>query len=473
MNKALKRIPTLTIAALRGGGGKTIASLGIIRALKNKGLKIACFKKGPDYIDAAWLAHAAKDSCYNLDPYFMSENTIQTSFSYHSKNSDIAVIEGNRGLFDGMDIDGSCSTSKISKLLSSGVILVVDCTKSTRTIAALVLGCINFEKDVNILGVILNQVAGKRHKKIVTGAIEKYTGLPVFGAIPRLKKDPLPMRHLGVTPAYEYKEVDTALENLANLAQEHLNLDQILQVATKHSAIIDSSISEYELYQEPKNKFKGIKIGIIKDRAFQFYYPENINVLKFLGAEIIFLDSLNHQNIPSIDALYIGGGFPETQAKGLERNKTFRKQLKSLILKGLPVYAECGGLMYLGQKIIWESKSYNMVGALPIDFIMKERPVGHGYSSLIFEKDSPFFKKGEKIKGHEFHYSKPILKNEDKWRNLFCCKVERGYGFDREHEGFCYKNVFGTYSHCHFLAQRNWAKRLLEAAQKFKINSDS
>ncbi len=467
MEPSFANIPSIVISAIRGGGGKTIVSLGLLRALTNRGINIAPFKKGPDYIDAAWLGFAAKTDCYNLDPFLMTEEIIRRSFLFHSTGKHLAIIEGNRGLFDGMDVEGSCSTAVLSRLIGAKIILVVDCTKSTRTVSALILGCQKFEKKTNISGVILNQIAGKRHKRIVTEAIKKYTGLPVLGAIPRLKRDPLPMRHLGLTPAFEFKEIEKALEELSKIAEDHLDIEEIIKLAGASLNLEVKYHGPETLFDGKRDEFSSLNIGIIKDKAFQFYYPENIESLRFLGAKTLFLDSLNDKRIPDVHAIYIGGGFPETQAEALSKNREFKKELIKKIEMGLPVYAECGGLMYLGRYLFWQGRQFEMVGAIPFDFQMEKKPVGHGYTILEFTKDSPFFKAGTNLKGHEFHYSRPIPVDE-KAMNLLCCHVKRGYGFNGKIDGISTKGIFGTYSHCHSLGQRDWAKCFLKAANKFR-----
>ncbi|NPA95490.1 MAG: cobyrinate a,c-diamide synthase [Thermodesulfobacteria bacterium] len=461
------QIPAFTIAALRGGSGKTIASLGIARALSNQSKRVVCFKKGPDYIDAAWLAAASNDQCYNLDPFLMDVETIKASFQLRSQERDVAIIEGNRGLFDGMDLEGTASTSKLSRLLDAPVLLVIDCTKATRTIAALVKGCLTFEPEVNFLGVILNQVAGKRHIAMVTQAIEHYTGLPVLGFIPRLKKDPLPMRHLGLTPTDEFQGASSALDELATLAQEHMDIDRIINLASRRAPNLGSATDLNTLFGIEGPKYSGLKIGVIRDAAFQFYYPENLEALSLLGAELKYLNAISDRRVPEVDGIYIGGGFPETQAALLEKNIEFRKNLLELINNGLPVYAECGGLMYLGHSILWQNEKYEMVGAIPFDLKMQQKPAGHGYTIMEFQKDTPFYKRGAVVKGHEFHYSRPIPK--DSITSLgFACKLRRGSGFQDKLEGYVNKNVFCTYTHVHALGQKEWASTFLNGVAKIK-----
>ncbi len=462
-------IPRIVLAALRGGSGKTIVSLGLIGALVQQGIRICPFKKGPDYIDARWLASAAASPCYNLDPFLMGNDTIINSFVSRAKDSRFALIEGNRGIFDGFDAAGSSSTAELAKLLNSPVLLVVDCTKVTRTVAAMVLGCQNLDPGLRISGVILNKVATPRHEDVVTRAIQTYTDTPVLGAIPRLRKDPLPMRHLGVTPADEHPEALAALKQLASLLETSADLERIKQIAYAQPPL---ALSRYvEPWSPPRAEGpcgdNRPTIGVIKDAAFQFYYPENLEALESAGGRIIFLNSLSDSDFPELNALYVGGGFPETHARELEKNRNFRKGLKKAIEKGLPVYAECGGLMYLGRRILWQGKAYSMVGALGWDFIVEKRPVGHGYSILEAMEGNPYFAPGTRIKGHEFHYSNPVLSDEETaGRPTF--KVLRGHGFQGQLEGITRKNILATYTHIHALDNQTWACSIVEAARAFK-----
>jgi len=469
-NKTIKethKVPAFTVAALRGGSGKTILSLGLARAFHQMGKRVCCFKKGPDYIDAAWLACASSHPCYNLDPFLMDEETVRDSFLLRAKDADIAIIEGNRGLFDGMDVKGTSSTSRLCSTLKVPVLLVVDCTKSTRTVAAMVLGCMRFEQGLDFVGVVLNKVGGSRHIKVVTETIETYTGLRVLGFIPRMKEDPLPMRHLGLTPADEFTGPSRVLDSLAALLRENIDMDKILNLASQRAVTRDLNRDVRALFEIADQPFTGLKIGVIRDAAFQFYYPENLEAIELLGAKLLFLDALSDDYIPPVDGMYIGGGFPETQARQLEANSRFRNQLLSLIDQGLPVYAECGGLMYLGQNILWQGRKFQMVGALTLDFEMKRRPAGHGYTSLDFMADSPFYKKGSRVKGHEFHYSLPIFKTKQPAHQKFVCKVIRGAGFPGAQEGFVLKNTFSTYTHIHALSQKEWAFTFLKGISQF------
>jgi len=449
--------PKIIITGIRGGSGKTILSLGLCIALKRQGFRIVPFKKGPDYIDAAWLSCAANHPCFNLDQFLMTDEQIVRSFLTRSAGADLSLVEGNRGLFDGVDEKGSYSSAELAKRLDLPVILVMDVTKMTRTAAALALGCRLFDPEVEIKGVVLNNVAQAKHESVVRRSIEDATGMPVLGAIRRMKKDPLPMRHLGVTPAFEYDGAVNALNELGRLIEDSVDVQAIKNIA-ENSSPLSFKLATSAQAIKPSGK---VKIGVFRDRAFQFYYPENLEAIEKHGAELVFIDSLRDTTLPDVDGLYIGGGFPETQAKELSANLGMRNSVFEKIEAGLPCYAECGGLMYLGESIVWEGVSYPMAGVLGWEFEMQKRPVGHGYSAMKTVRENCFHRLGREITGHEFHYSRPVLKNKAR-KGEFVCEVTRGFGFDGKQEGLVYKNVFGTYIHVHALGNIDWATGFVE-----------
>ncbi|MBM4135502.1 MAG: cobyrinate a,c-diamide synthase [Nitrospira sp.] len=464
------RCPRLTIAGLGGDTGKTVITVGLCRVLHEKGQKVIPFKKGPDYIDMGWLRLGASHPCYNLDLFLMSKDQALSSFSLNTKDADIAVIEGNRGLYDGMDLEGSVSTAELAKLIQSPVILVIDCTKVTRTIAALVLGCQMFDQDVPIKGVILNRLAGNRHEEIIRKSIEHYCHLPVVGTIPKLKNITFPGRHLGLIPSQEHPMAEDAIDNATEIMAKHLDVEQLLQIAVNAPPLnppIPPLIKGGEgglLDEIIKNP---VTIGVIRDSAFQFYYPENIDALKRAGAEIIEFSALADDLPPSLDALYIGGGFPETHASLLSSNETLRLSIRKAAEEGLPIYAECGGLMYLGEELIWQEKRFPMVGILPFVTGVSKKPQGHGYTEIDVEVSNPYFKKGQVLHGHEFHYSH-VLNMGEKDGIYFSFKMKKGEGIRKKMDGLCYKNVLVTYTHVHAHGTREWVEGMLHSAADYK-----
>jgi len=448
----------IIVAGLAGGSGKSVVSVGLAAALARQGKIVVPFKKGPDYIDAGWMKLAAGRNCYNLDPFLMSAESIRESFLCHSDGADLVVLEGNRGLYDGVNIEGGYSTAELSLSLNLPILLVVNCTKTTRTVAAMVLGCMKLDERIDIRGVVLNQIGTKRHETIVTQAVEKYTGLPVLGAIPRMKRDIFPMRHLGVTPHQEYEGSDEAMEFLAETATDHLDLDRIQKIM--------APIGQRKSVIITKNEEKKLRIGLLMDAAFQFYYSENLEALENAGAELISINAMEEEKLPALDGLYIGGGFPETSAKALAENTSFRNSIRAAAEKGLPIYAECGGLIYLGESIELDGEIYPLAGVFPIRFGMSARPQAHGYS--IFEVDSknPFYEKGVEIKGHEFRYS-TILEWAGKTEDL-TLKMKRGVGFLEGREGLTVNNVLALYTHIHALGTPEWAEGFMRCCRKVK-----
>ena len=454
--------PRLIIAGLKGGSGKTTIALGLIAELKShKGLRVVPYKKGPDYIDAGWLARAAGRPCYTLDPFLMPQQKALESFVSHF-DGDIAIIEGNRGIYDGVDEEGSYSTAEVSKLLRSPVILVLDCTKMTRTAAALVLGCMHLDTQVSIKGVVLNHISGSRHEAVVRRSMERYCGVPVLGAVPRQRSGGLPERHMGLTPHQEHDDTDRAILAVGDMARKYLDIEGILRIAKEAEQLPDT---DHERAKENGGE-RDIKIGVIRDTAFQFYYPENLEELENKGARIVEINSLEDDLLPDIHALYIGGGFPETHAIDLARNAQFRKALRRAIDEGLPVYAECGGLMFLGDALVVRGETYPMAGVFPLVFEMRARPQAHGYTVVEVERQNPFYPVGTIMHGHEFHYSAVLTPpGGDMLPTAF--RMRRGNGIGGGVDGLWYKNVFATYTHLHAYGAQEWVEAMVRLAKKF------
>jgi cobyrinic acid a,c-diamide synthase len=462
----------IVVSALRGGSGKTILSVGIIAALRNREQVIAPFKKGPDYIDAGWLALAADRPCFNLDTFLINQETILHSFHTHTQYSNLAIIEGNRGLYDCIHTDGKTSTAELSKLLGLPVILCVDATKITRTMAAIIKGCIDFDPSVVLKGVVLNRVAGARHENILTKSIESHCGVPVLGAVPKLTRQSFPERHMGLVPTPEHGWAQDSIGAAGEMAEKYIDLQAIAAEGRPFPHTGSSGdetgkgFSGYHSKKPAVSKGPRPKVGVIRDAAFQFYYPENIDALANAGADIVICSPLREANPPQVDALYIGGGFPETHAGVLSENKSFRIAIKNMAENGLPIYAECGGLMYLGEELVLESGTFPMCGVLPVVFGFSKKPQGHGYTIVRVEAENPFFPKGMEIRGHEFHYSKVLdWKGHDE--NL-AFTMKRGAGLINGRDGVGEKNVLATYTHIHALGTPTWAPALIRNAVRYR-----
>jgi cobyrinic acid a,c-diamide synthase len=454
--------PRLAISATRGGLGKTTLSLGIIAAWRKKGRRVAVFKKGPDFIDAGWLGVVAGRPCYNLDLFIMEQEAILRSFIEHTVDADAAVIEGNRGLYDGVDGSGTYSTARLTKLLKTPVVLIVDCTKASSTVGAIVLGCQKYDREVDIKGIILNNVSPGRHESVVRKAIEQSSGLPVVGAVPRQRKGEFPERHMGLTPFHEHPEVEQAISASAAAAEKYLDLDIVWNIACHASELETPEKPAATLLDRGEDQ---VSIGVIKDTAFQFYYPDNLEALERQGARIFEINALRDRTLPEIDALYIGGGFPETQAAELVANKGFCRDLKAAAENGLPIYAECGGLIYLGRRLKVDERIYPMTSVLPVDFVLEKRPQAHGYTILEVRGSSPFLEKGVIIRGHEFHYSR-IVNLDDLPPMAYY--MQRGAGINSTEDGLVYKNVLACYTHLHALGTPQWAEAMVRKAWEYR-----
>jgi cobyrinic acid a,c-diamide synthase len=459
----LIRNPRIVISGLAGDSGKTVVSCGLLAGFRKKGLKVTGFKKGPDYIDSAWLSIASAKPARNLDTYLMGFPVVKKSFLMNASDSDINVIEGNRGLFDGFDEKGTHSTAELAKLLHSPVIIVQSVSKVTRTAAASILGCLKFDQELNIAGVILNQVAGERHGRVVSTAIEDMTGIPVLGIIPKLSdRFVLPSRHLGLITPDEYQERFTIIENMRKIIDDNVDVTKILEISNCLPLYpAEESITKYP---GDYGVLEKVKIGYFKDQSFSFYYPENLEMLENKGAVLIPISSVTDTDLGNIDALYIGGGFPETNLEALTVNKALKSNLKEMVEDGLPVYAECGGLMYLSESIEWKGKNFSLTGILPVKVKMFDKPKGHGYCNAIVDNKNPFYETGTVLKGHEFHYSGISDYNPGISSSLF---VSRGAGCINKRDGLMYKNVFASYLHIHALATPEWVEGMIKCARQY------
>ena len=456
----------VVIAGLSGGSGKSVISVGLAALWNQSGKAVAPFKKGPDYIDAGWLQCAAGRNCYNLDPFLTPEEILTSSFQQRSGGADICLVEGNRGLYDGVTASGGYSTAELSLLLELPIILVVNCSKTTRTVAAMVLGCIQLDKRVNIAGVILNNVATSRQQNIITEAVEQECHIPVVGSVPRMKKDIFPMRHLGMIPHQEYQGSREAVVFLAQIMRENIDCERLESLLAPVE--MRGTPSSSDVHWKPDAD--RVKIGVLQDAAFQFYYPENLEALERCGAELVALNAIKDEGLTELDGLYIGGGFPETSARELAANEPFRRSVRHGAEAGLPIYAECGGLIYLGESIVIEDIEYPLTGVFPVKYGMSKKPQAHGYSIFRVEKANPFYPIGETIKGHEFRYS--IVAHWTGVSENLAFAMERGTGFASRRDGLVYNNVLALYTHVHADGTPQWAPALVRACESYRRTKD-
>lgn len=459
--------PRILIAGLNGGTGKTFVSLGIARSLANSSLRVRPFKKGPDYIDTRWLGLASRSPASNLDPFLMPEALLRPFFLQQAMGYDVSIIEGNRGVFDGKDVHGSCSTAWLAKKVQAPVILVINCTKMTRTVAALVNGVQSFDPDMQFAGLILNRTANERHRALLRAAIEEYCSVPVLGILPRTAQNPIPERQTGLYSDAELAHSDAALDSVARLLRENADMERVLEIA--HSAVPyygdgtalieqngksadtvsscampsvnvwgvlnvqlgaqvfneDAGASEKAVATgdsanfEDKSSEAGEedtktgdiarkpRIGYAFDAAFWFYYEENLEALRRAGAELIpvsLLDAQAASLLSTLDGLYIGSGFFDTFVADLSDNAGVRAKIAECAQNGMPIYAESGGFCYLCKEFVAGETVYPMAGVFPLRVKMGKKPQGLGYIRATALNDSCFYAKGAEFIAHEFHY---------------------------------------------------------------------
>jgi len=440
------------ISAAHKSSGKTMITTALARAFSVRGLTVQPFKKGPDYIDPKWLGEAAGRACLNLDYHTQSEDEIKALFARFSGAADISLIEGNKGLYDGVDVDGENSNAALAKLLGAPVILVVDTTGITRGIAPLLVGYQVFDPHVNIAGVILNKVRGPRHEDKLVKAVEHYTDLPILGAVRRNTHLNINERHLGLIPSNEHPAARAHIETLAKQVAEQVDLDRIQAIA--HTAHSPTAVPPSLALAKPD-----VRIALARDAAFGFYYADDLDALKRAGAQLVFFNAINDVHLPTCDGLFLGGGFPETQMAKLEANTTLRARLKAALEAGLPTYAECGGLMYLCRSISWHAERHEMVGVIGADALMHTTPQGRGYTTLKPTSALPWpgFKglDGTDIPAHEFHHSS--LENMDP-DMPFAFQVLRGKGITGTQDGIVMHNIVAGFAHLRDTSRCRWAE---------------
>ncbi len=452
---------SLLISSPQGRSGKTVVTIGLCNALKRKGLSMQPFKKGPDYIDPSWLTVATGRSCRNLDLFLIPEDRLLESFHRSCEGVNLAIVEGAMGLYDGLDSYGT--TAEIACLLNLPILLVVNTSRMTTSIAAMVKGYQLFQTDVKIAGVILNYVSGRRHEEKLRGAVEQHCGIPVVGSIPRDPDLQIVERHLGLIPSLESDGAMSLVERIGKKLESHLDLEGILAIAKEFRPPLPVPFPSGERKEEREDRPIKVRIGIMRDRAFNFYYPENLEALEKEGAQLVFINSFMDR-LPEVDGLYFGGGFPEFFLEDLEKNRELREDIARAIEADLPVYAECAGLMYLCRNIHWQGRSYEMVGTIPAEVQLSKKPEGHGYAVVEVTDGNPFFPVGLTLRGHEFHHSS--LSRPGDLR--FAYQVKRGEGVHRQRDGIVYKNLFASYVHLHALGTPEWAHGFVSLASKEK-----
>nr|VFK52693.1 MAG: cobyrinic acid a,c-diamide synthase [Candidatus Kentron sp. TUN]VFK53261.1 MAG: cobyrinic acid a,c-diamide synthase [Candidatus Kentron sp. TUN] len=471
----------LYLSATRRSSGKTTITVGLCAALRARGLTVQPFKKGPDYIDPIWLGMAAGYDCHNLDFHTMSHDEIREIFIRQSAHADINLMEGNQGLYDSVDVRGRNSNAALAQLLRTPVVLIIDTRGITRSVVPLLLGYQAFEPKVEIAGVLLNHVGDSRHEGKLRAAIDYYTDLPVLGTIPHDTDIEVPERHLGLIPGNEFGNSADFIARAAQSIEVNVELERLLEIADTAPPLVPEE-------QEPNNFLRNpgtdttsagkpsVKIGIPRDPAFGFYYPGDLMALRRAGAELIFFNTLSDTALPPVDALFIGGGFPEIHMQALQANIALRGSIHAAIRNGMPAYAECGGLMYFTRGISWRGKRCEMVGAIPAETIMHERPQGRGYVVLRETGKSPWKPLSDdgqstEIKAHEFHHSSIAVISEPGEEIKYAYEVLRGHGIDGKHDGIVYRNLLAGFSHLRDVEGSRWAKRFVAYVRKISPSS--
>jgi len=452
--KQLMRLPRIVFAGSGSGVGKTTITIGIMEALRRSGLGVQGYKVGPDYIDPGYHHVATGQPSRNIDSVLMTPATIKEIFFRNSTSKDLSIIEGVRGLFEGISVyreEGS--TAHIAKILKTPVVLIVNAKSITKSAAAIVHGFKSFDSDVRIEGVILNNIAGEAHRKKVVSAVEDLAGVRVIGAIPRSEEMKICDRHLGLIPMVESR---IGLEGIRSVIETHVDLDGIIEIAEMAPEMEVEDPVVFLRQQGVGDEV--LKVGVAYDDAFNFYYEDSLDLLRINRCEPVFFSPLNDKKLPPLDGLYIGGGYPEVFAKELSVNEGLLKDLQRVLDAGIPTIAECGGLIYLGKKLAG-SKG---VGFLPIESGMNGRHVKFTIAETI--EDSVLFAKGSRVLGHEFHYTTI----EEVPADLrFAYRMLRGKGIDGEHDGIIQGNTIASYTHLHFASSPELVLRFRGAMARF------
>ena len=447
------------ISAARKSSGKTSVSVGLAAELSRRGLAVQAFKKGPDYIDPMWLTAATGRPCRNLDFNLSTPVQLQIEFARHGAGTGVCLIEGNKGLYDGLDLQGRNSNAALARLLDLPVVLVLDARGMTRGIAPLILGYQAFDRSIRIAGVILSRLGGSRHEAKLRAVIEHYTDVPVLGAVHEDPRLAIAERHIGLTPTNEDDTVQNRIALLAAAVAREVDVERLLAATVSTAplpAVPPPARSRVRISQG-----RPVVVGIARDRAFGFYYPDDLEVLERAGAQLLFFDTLRDARLPKVDGLVIGGGFPEMFMRELEANTPLRGEILAAIEAGIPAYAECGGLMYLARSLSWRGDTRRMVGAIAGDVVMHERPVGRGYVRLVPTEAHPWTERGEdpvEIPAHEFHYSS--IEGLDP-HTRFAYRVARGFGVDGKSDGIVVNNLLATYAHLRSAGSCDWAARFV------------
>ncbi len=445
------------LSAAHKSSGKTTITIGLAAALAADGAIVQTFKKGPDYIDPMWLKRASGRSCYNLDFNTQTSTGILATFARNARGADVALIEGNKGLHDGVDVEGTDSSAALAKLLDAPILLVVDASGMARGVAPLVQGYAAFDRKARIAGVILNKVGSERQTAKLRGALERYTDIPVVGTVGRDEEIRVRERHLGLTTPGEISGCNAVVAAACDAVRRGVNVEQVRRIAESAARLTLPAPSV------ARSRTLDVTVAVARDEAFGFYYPDDLEAFARAGAKLAFFDALREPHLPRCDALFVGGGFPETHAARLAANVSLRRDVADAIAHGLPTYAECGGLMYLSRSIVWGGESWPMVGAIPADARMHPRPQGRGLVVLEETGLAPWSVRQDRVPAHEFHHAaiEGLPDGTD-----FAYRMRRGAGIDGNNDGVVLGSLVAGFSHLRDTPETPWVERFVAFARQ-------
>ncbi len=458
-------IPRILLAAAHKSSGKTTVALGLAAALAARGLTVQMFKKGPDYIDPLWHRLASGRPSYNLDFNTQTHEEIRNLFLRKGTGADVCLIEANKGLFDGLDLEGRDSNAALAALLEAPVVLVIDTVGMTRGIAPLLIGYEAFAEGITIAGVILNRVGGPRHEAKLVAAVERYTGVPVLGSVPRERGMVLEERHLGLTTPGDMAALQEKLAAIGAKVAAGVDLERLLAIAKAAPALPASEgqgASGADGAHAADDGGGDVRIAIAQDAAFCFYYPDDLERFAAEGAALVPFSPISDARLPEgIHGLFLGGGFPETHMAALAANRAMRESIARAIAAGLPAYAECGGLMYLSRSIAWAGERAEMCGVVPARAVMNARPQGRGIIHLEAQAAAPWpvVPPGERIRAHEFHYASLHGVPRDV---AYAWRVRRGHGITGEADGMVLHNLVAGFAHLRHTRQSPWVSAFVD-----------
>ncbi len=455
-------LPRILLAAAHKSSGKTTVAIGLAAALRARGRDVRMFKKGPDYIDPLWHRLASGRDSYNLDFNTQQPEEILDLFVNRGVDADICLVEANKGLYDGIDLEGRDSNAALAEMLNAPVVLVIDTEGMTRGIAPLLIGYQAFGKNLHIAGVILNRVGTPRHEDKLRAAVERYTDMEVLGAVGRDSSLVLEERHLGLTTPGDMAALDERIASMGARVGSSVDLDRLEEIAAAAEPV-----RHVPSASGPRPK-PDVRIAIARDAAFCFYYPDDLEAFAEVGAELVPFSPIADSGLPeNVDGLFLGGGFPETHMAALAANASMRESIRRAIRAGLPAYAECGGLMYLAETLAWKGEKQQMCGVVPARAVMNARPQGRGTIRLAATGAAPWSpaSAGSLVAAHEFHYASLHGLPETA---VFAWEVRRGHGITGRHDGVVIHNLVAGFTHLRNTRRSPWVRAFVDFVREHR-----